>query len=76
MKKLALALALLAAVGCQCTVTKKSVEQVENSIQISMKNHLTYVEADSKLNAKDKEDWKKFYQSQLDNVGSIKKAHE
>lgn len=75
MKALALALALVAAVGC-CPVTVKSIEQVENSVKISRDNHLKYIEADPKLKAEDKEDWKKFYQSQLNNIGAIKKAHE
>jgi len=76
MKKLFLALALVAAVGCTCSVPKKSIEQVKASVELSRKDHLRYVEADSKATAKEKDDWKKFYESQIRNIEAIEKAHE
>ncbi len=75
MKKLALALTLLVAIGC-CPVPVRSISEVKASVELARKNHLQYVEKDASLKEKDKDDWRKFYESQIKNIEAIEKAHE
>ena len=72
----ALAIALVGAVGCKCSVPLASFDQVESTQQIIEKEYLKYVEADPKLSAKDKEDRKKLLESNDRNFAAIKDAHK
>jgi len=48
--------------------------QVGNSIELTKRDHLRYIEAGPKLKDKDKEDWRKFYENQIRNIEAIEKA--
>lgn len=77
MKKILIGLLLfvfLFATGCSCAVEKKAVEQVENSHALIATKLLQYVEADAKLSAKDKNDWKQLVASDKQNIDALKKA--
>jgi len=78
MRKLALGLALAFSVtmGACCSVDKKAVSDVEASYEKSKAAHMKYVDADPKLKAEDKDDWKKFYDSYGRLIQALKKAVE
>jgi hypothetical protein len=72
---LAFVLALFSfAAGCSCTVEKQAVRQVENSHNIIAAKLISYVNADSKLSEKDKDDWKKLIASDKANIDALKRA--
>lgn len=62
--------------ACTCTVEKQAVTQVENSHKLISTQLLKYVEADPKLDAKAKDDWKKLVESDQRNIDALKKAME
>jgi chaperone required for assembly of F1-ATPase len=78
-KRLLVGIALVAVIftsGCKCTVERAAVDQVENSHNLISTRLLKYVDADTKLSAKDKDDWKKLVESDKANIDALKKALE
>jgi chaperone required for assembly of F1-ATPase len=62
--------------GCKCAVEKTAVDQVENSHNLISVQLLKYVEADAKLDAKAKDDWKKLVESDKANIQALKHGVE
>lgn len=81
MKRILIGLSLsfgivLGGVGCACSVEKGAVTQVEKSHEIISEQLLKYVNADPKLDAKAKNDWKGLVESDKRNIAALKKALE
>lgn len=80
MKRLALALIscalILALSGCKCSVEKQAVSQVDASHAIIATQLLKYVDADAKLDAAAKADWRKLVESDKRNIDALKKSME
>lgn len=74
---LALSLALVFSLSsCKCSVERQAVSQVEGSHKLIATQLLKYVDADPKLDAKAKNDWKQMVEADQRNIDSLKKAME
>jgi hypothetical protein len=77
MRKLALSVALLAALACgacKCAAERNAVVQIEATHEKVAKRLLEYVEKDASLNAAAKDDWKKLVESDRRNIEALKRA--
>lgn len=79
MRKLALSVALFAALACgacRCAVEKAAVSRIEATHEKVAKKLLDYVEKDPALKPADKADWKALVESDQRNIDALKRALE
>ena len=77
MQKLALGLALLAALfssSCKCAAEKKAVVEIESTFTLVEKEYLQYVAADAKLDDAQKDDRRKLIESYHRLVEALKNS--
>jgi hypothetical protein len=78
-RKLSLALALLAALACgacKCTAEKAAVSRIQATHEKVAKKLLDYVDKDPALKPEDKKDWRLLVESDQRNVEALRKALE
>jgi hypothetical protein len=77
MRKLSMAVLAILAISlsaCCCPAAKQSAEEVENTNNLIAPKFESYVQADPKLSAKDKDDWMKLSEKNKKNIKALKDA--
>jgi hypothetical protein len=77
MRKLSLAVLAILAISisaCSCPAAKQSAVEVENTNSLIAPKFEAYVQADTKLSAKDKDDWMKLSEKNKKNIKALKDA--